>query len=138
MLLDAGADVTEQDGNGNTALHLLAFYGNHPFDATLAIARRLVAASSQPIKANSIDNTPSMILAERKQYDRAIGFWRRAQWYTKLAIIFKNAEKENLPPLQPVGGFAVIPFTFQLNNHSEENNYANKKPIFTLPRWLLS
>ena len=56
-VLDAGADVNERDGSGNTALHVVALFGRD------AAGRVLVERGADPLARNVVGRLPAAVMA---------------------------------------------------------------------------
>ena len=56
-VLDAGADANEHDGSGNTALHVVAFFGHD------AAGRVLLERGADPLAQNVVGRLPGAIMA---------------------------------------------------------------------------
>jgi len=56
-VLDAGADVNERDGSGNTALHAVAFFGRE------AAGRVLVERGAEVLAKNVVGRVPAAVMA---------------------------------------------------------------------------
>ena len=56
-VLDAGADVNERDGSGNTALHVVALFGRD------AAGRVLVERGANPLAKNVVGRLPAAVMA---------------------------------------------------------------------------
>ena len=56
-VLDAGASVDERDGSGNTALHVVAFFGRD------AAGRLLVERGADPLARNAVGRLPAALMA---------------------------------------------------------------------------
>ncbi len=56
-VLDAGGDVNERDGSGNTPLHVVAYFGHE------AAGRLLLARGADPLARNVVGRLPAAIMA---------------------------------------------------------------------------
>ncbi len=56
-VLDAGGDVNERDGNGNTPLHAVAYFGRD------AAGRLLVERAADPLARNVVGRLPAAVMA---------------------------------------------------------------------------
>jgi len=56
-VLDAGGDVNERDGSGNTHLHAVAYFGRE------AVGRELLERGADPLAPNAVGRLPAAIMA---------------------------------------------------------------------------